>query len=162
MAVWLGHVSMSIGGFRFSVIHFFLFVTILSFAARSYALSKIQDRSKDQMYGRAGLPVEFDDRYRGKEWRIERNWWICLFACTLWMIIWRIASTFSYFWHEIEKLEEGGHEEKPPPPQSALPKPSAPAKNEIELTERKKAASEAQKGDVAEEQQTPAESKKQQ
>jgi hypothetical protein len=34
--------------------------------------------------------VEMLDRIRMKEWRNDRNWWISLFACTLWLICWRI------------------------------------------------------------------------
>jgi hypothetical protein len=36
--------------------------------------------------------VEMVDRIRMKEWRNDRNWWISLFACTLWLICWRLQS----------------------------------------------------------------------
>ena len=34
--------------------------------------------------------VEMVDRLRMKEWRNDRNWWIALFACTVWLIVWRL------------------------------------------------------------------------
>jgi hypothetical protein len=34
--------------------------------------------------------VEMADRLRMKEWRNDRNWWISLFACTIWLLCWRI------------------------------------------------------------------------
>jgi len=34
--------------------------------------------------------IEMADRLRMKEWRNDRNWWISLFACTLWLLCWRI------------------------------------------------------------------------
>lgn len=36
------------------------------------------------------ITVEMDDRLRMKEWRNDRNWWIALFACTLWFMVWRL------------------------------------------------------------------------
>jgi hypothetical protein len=43
---------------------------------------------------KASLPptstVEMADRLRMKEWRNDRNWWISLFACTIWLLCWRI------------------------------------------------------------------------
>lgn len=34
--------------------------------------------------------LEMADRIRMKEWRNDRNWWISLYACTIWLIVWRL------------------------------------------------------------------------
>jgi hypothetical protein len=36
------------------------------------------------------MTVEMVDRLRMKEWRNDRNWWIALFGCTIWFIVWRL------------------------------------------------------------------------
>lgn len=78
-------VTVSVGRFTaLSLSFLFAAFSCSVFGFQSYALYSLP--SQPSPVGSADLL----DRIRMKEWRAERNWWISLFACTLWLLVWRI------------------------------------------------------------------------
>jgi hypothetical protein len=65
----------------------------------------------------SNITIEMEDRLRMKEWRNDRNWWIALFACTLWFIVWRLQ-----VWTKRYCLV--------PPAAAVVPKPAAEKKKD--------------------------------
>ena len=66
--------------------------------------------------------IEMADRIRMKEWRNDRNWWISLFACTLWLICWRVQIWTKRYCLIADAAEQATVDLRPPSP----PSPSSP------------------------------------
>jgi len=56
--------------------------------------------------GRLGLAPPIQDRAQGLQWRAERNFWICLFGFSLWVILVRVEAILRFFWKKIDAEEK--------------------------------------------------------
>ena len=85
IALSLCSVQLSLGFLQVSLSSVFALFSTLVFAFQSFSTL-----GADKPTILPTHTVEMVDRLRMKEWRNDRNWWIALFACTLWLICWRV------------------------------------------------------------------------
>jgi hypothetical protein len=87
LALSLCSIRITLGSVSLSLSSIFAISTSLIFLAQSYATLP--------SLGKAIVPsvaptVDMADRLKMKEWRNDRNWWIALFACSVWLVVWRL------------------------------------------------------------------------
>jgi len=80
-------IRIAFGKVQVSVSSIFALFTLMVFCVQSYTTF-----SNPRFVPSPNQTVEMVDRMRMKEWRNDRNWWISLFACTLWLICWRVQT----------------------------------------------------------------------
>jgi len=85
LAMSICSIQISLGSFQVTLSFVFAIFATTVFAFQSFATLGI-----DRPTLAPNQTVEMADRLRMKEWRNDRNWWISLFACTLWLLCWRI------------------------------------------------------------------------
>ena len=61
-------------------------VTVIAFIGQSITVYKIKTSALKISHS-----VEASDRNQMKEWRNERNWWMCLLSATIWCFNWRVS-----------------------------------------------------------------------
>ena len=88
----LQKISMSICSVRISLGSFQVTLSFLFalFATTVFLFQSFSTLRAERMSFSPNQTVEAADRLRMKEWRNDRNWWISLFACTVWLLCWRI------------------------------------------------------------------------
>lgn len=93
-AISICSVSVALGRVRLSVSSIFaLLATLICIIESVYtipALTGGRFGTKPIINATTTTTVEMADRLRMKEWRNDRNWWISLYACTIWLIVWRL------------------------------------------------------------------------
>uniref|UniRef100_A0A0G4FAI9 BAP29/BAP31 transmembrane domain-containing protein n=1 Tax=Chromera velia CCMP2878 TaxID=1169474 RepID=A0A0G4FAI9_9ALVE len=94
------------------------------------------------------MPPALDEKFKMKLWRLERNYWICLFTLVIWLTVMRSSTVFSWFWKQIDGAKSAGGGggadtgKKPsgsgkmpapsaPPMPTSIPAPSAPPAEEV-------------------------------
>jgi hypothetical protein len=89
IAISVTSVQIALGALKMTLsLIFALFATVL-FGFQSYTVFHHQSTSQHHATS-PGMTVEMLDRLRMKEWRNDRNWWISLCACFIWLLVWRI------------------------------------------------------------------------
>lgn len=86
MAMSVCSVHIAFGAIQMSLSSIFAFFAFAVFAFQSFAVFAPSHNPPIT----TAMTVEMADRIRMKEWRNDRNWWIALFACTVWLIVWRL------------------------------------------------------------------------
>jgi hypothetical protein len=79
-------VHVAFGSIRMSLSSIFAFFAFSVFAFQSFTV--LIPSQHPQLS--TAMTVEMMDRIRMREWRGDRNWWIALFACTIWFMVWRL------------------------------------------------------------------------
>ena len=74
----------------FGVIRMTLSSIFAFFAASVFMFQSLAVLSSHSQQVTTAMTVDMADRIRMKEWRNDRNWWIALFAFTVWVIVWRL------------------------------------------------------------------------
>lgn len=153
LAVQFGHMSVSFGGVRLTVNHFGFFWSLLRFLWELVCLADFQEIRAALAPGSHPLDAASDDRLKMKQWRTERNWWICLLGVVVWLSVWRSAAIFQWFWEQIAseegrvKVAKAGRAGAGQ--SSAMPAPSAPPMPESELVKRRGSKDQLQQPTVA-------------
>eukprot|EP00386_Alphamonas_edax_P007815 GDKI01025909.1.p1 GENE.GDKI01025909.1~~GDKI01025909.1.p1 ORF type:complete len:187 (-),score=58.43 GDKI01025909.1:406-966(-) len=137
LAVQAGHMSMMVGHVKLTLNHFGFFWTLVRFLWQLVCLADLMEwRAHEAVVKDAAS----EDRIKMKQWRTERNWWICLFGVVVWLSVWRCAAIFAWFWEQIAN-EEGQVKAKTAAakaaPTTAMPAPSAPPMSESEMVQRR-------------------------
>ena len=85
IAMSLCSVRIAFGALRMTLSSIFALFAVAVFVVQCIAV--FSPTNNGQL---PNMTVEMADRIRMKEWRNDRNWWISLFAFTVWVIVWRL------------------------------------------------------------------------
>lgn len=88
---------------KFTMPIFLTVIMALAFGGEWLALSRLHEQ---KLLGEAMQPLEFSDKYRAQLWRHQRNWWVALFSCFIWLIVWRVGALTQYFRRKIALIEK--------------------------------------------------------
>jgi len=108
----ISQVSLDVSNFSLKISHFFtlasllrVLIAVLNWQRAGTPFQEMKDNVLD-------TDVKVQDRVKGKEWREERNFYICLFGLFLWIVTVRAEAVLLQFWDQIEREKSKPLEEK--------------------------------------------------
>ncbi|RYG50819.1 hypothetical protein EON66_11465 [archaeon] len=86
------------GVLRMSIFSFMLAISTIIFLTSSYSTASVHKKYAEQWPRSHDLTI--------KKFREERNWWLSLFALTLWLVLWRVHGLLTRLTAVEEELSQ--------------------------------------------------------